>query len=102
MMAQCPYEVFSAREVTVLEMCEHERARAILVILLGLAVTCWRVRQRPVSRAKPRSPRQRSDLSSVLRVRVLRSSSTPSQGCLTGGVNALTCAFVTGIGEGGQ
>jgi hypothetical protein len=30
-------------------------------ILLGLVVTCCSARQRPVSRADPRSPRQRSD-----------------------------------------
>ena len=53
-------------------------------ILLGLAVMCWRVRQRPVSRANPRSPRQRSERSSALRVRVPVSSPWPPAGCLTG------------------
>jgi hypothetical protein len=35
-------------------------------ILRGLMVTCCRVRQRPVSRAKQRSPWQRSERSSML------------------------------------
>ena len=77
-------------------------ACAILVILLGLTVTCWRVRQRPVSSAKPRSPKQRTARSSALRVRVLMSSSVPSAGCLTGVCTGVTCAFVPGVGEGRQ
>jgi hypothetical protein len=44
-------------------------------ILLGLAVTWRRVRQRPVSSANPRSPRQRSERWMALRVRLLMSSS---------------------------
>ncbi len=37
-------------------------------ILLGLAVMCWRMRQQPVSRANPRSPRQRGERWMALRV----------------------------------
>ena len=40
-------------------------------VLPGLAVTRFSVRQRPLSGAKPRSPRQRTDRSSMLRVRAL-------------------------------
>ena len=63
------------------------RTRAALVISvmrLGLAVMCWRVRQRRVSRAKLRSPRQRSDRRSASRLRVARSDSVPPGGFLTG------------------
>jgi hypothetical protein len=52
-------------------------------ILPGLAVMCCRVRQRPVSRANPRSPRQRRERWRALRVRVLISRSCPPAGCLT-------------------
>jgi hypothetical protein len=52
-------------------------ARPIAPILLGLAVTCWRVRQRPVSSANPRSLRQRRERSTALRVRLPISSSRP-------------------------
>lgn len=77
-------------------------ARAILVILLGLTVTCWRVRHRPVSSATPRSPRQRTARSSALRVRVLMSEFGAVCGLRHRGVHSLTCALVAGVGEGGQ
>ena len=57
--------------VAVLEMGETRAARAMLPILPGLAVMYWRVRRRPMSRAKPRSPRQRRERWMVLRVRAL-------------------------------
>jgi hypothetical protein len=53
-------------------------------ILLGLAVMCWRARHRLVSRANPRSPRQRSERSGALRVRVSISRSHPPGDSLTG------------------
>src|SRR6266536_4094622 len=70
-------------------------------ILLGLAVTCWSVRQRWVSRANPRSPRQRRERSTALLVRLPISSSRPPGGCLTG-MWMPTRAVVAGIGEGQQ
>ena len=54
-------------------------ARAVSPVLPGLAVMCWRVRQRPVSRANPHSPGQRWDRWMALRVRVLTSSSRPAR-----------------------
>ena len=52
-------------------------------VLLGLAVMCWRVRQRPVSRANPRSPRQRKDRWMALRCGFdIKFPASP--GCLTG------------------
>ena len=48
-------------------------ARASWPILPGLAVMCWRVCQRWVSSAKPRSPMQRADRISAFRVRALMS-----------------------------
>jgi hypothetical protein len=50
-------------------------ARVISVMRLGLTVTCRRTVQRWVSRANPRSPRQRRSRSSAFRVRAPVSSS---------------------------
>jgi len=52
--------------------CVRTRAAWVISVMrLGLAVTCWRADHRWVSRANPRSPRQRSSRSSVLRVRIV-------------------------------
>ena len=71
-------------------------------ILLGLAVMCWRVRQRPVSRANPRSPRQRSERSTALRVRGIDVEVLPAGGLLDRDVDADARAVVAEVGEGGQ
>ena len=67
-----------------LEMGEDERCAGDATDLPGLAVMGRRMRQRPVSRANPRSPRQRSERSRALRVRVLTSRSCPAAGGRTG------------------
>jgi hypothetical protein len=59
-------------------------ARAMRPILPGLAVTCWRVFQRWVNSAKPRSPRQRTERSSAFRAWVSMSSSPAPAGFFTG------------------
>src|SRR5438034_1078964 len=71
-------------EVAVLDVGQYEGGAGEGADLLGLAVMCWRVRQRWLSRANPRSPRQRRDRWRALRVRLLMSSSRPPVGCLTG------------------
>src|SRR5216684_3447073 len=71
-------------------------------ILLGLAVMCWRVRQRWLSRANPRSPRQRRERRMALRVRLLTSSSRPPGGCLTGIRTPMPAPFISGVGQRGQ
>ena len=73
-------------------------AWAMSPIFPGLSVTRWRVRKRWDIRAKPRSPRQRSEHSSALRVRVFRSSSPPPAGFYRD-MDAAACAFVPGVGQ---
>jgi len=57
--------------------CTEPAARAMPPILPGLTMTRCRVHQRWESKAKPRSPWQRSEASSTLRGAVLMSSSRP-------------------------
>lgn len=65
-------------------MGEHEGGAGDVADFAGAGGMCWRVRQRLLSSAKPRSPRQRGERSSALRVRVLISRSRSSAGCLAG------------------
>jgi hypothetical protein len=65
-------------------------------ILLGLAVMWRRVRHRPVSRANPRSPRQRRDRWMALRVRV-DIGFPPSRWLFDRDVDAGARALVAGV-----
>jgi len=66
-------------------MGEYERGTGDVADLAGAGGGVLEVRKRPVlSSANPRSPRQRRERSSALRVRVLISRARPSAGCLTG------------------
>ena len=71
-------------------------------ILPGLVVMCWRARHRPVSRANPRSPRQRSDRWRALRARVLISRSWPPGGWRTGMWMPIPAPSYPGAGQGRQ
>ena len=71
-------------------------------ILLGLAVMCCRVRQRPVSRANPRSPRQRSERWQGVAGAGIDVEVPPVGGLLDRDVDADAGAVVAGVGQGGQ
>jgi hypothetical protein len=72
------------------------------LVLLGLAVMCCRVRQRPVSSAFPRSPRPRRERSSVLRSTGFDIGVTPVRGLPDRDVHAGASVVVSRIGQGGQ
>ena len=70
----------TCRDLFIAEPLCQERCHLVLAFgeHIGLCRDRWDIR------AKPRSPRQRSERSSALRVRVLRSSSRPPAGFFTG------------------
>src|SRR5512133_2290906 len=71
-------------------------------MVCGQAVTCWRTRQRWVSRAKPRSPRARSTRSSRLLGAAVDVKPLAGFRRQERSVNALASAGVAAVGEGGQ
>jgi hypothetical protein len=66
------------------EMDQHECGPGYLGDLPGLAVMCYRVRQRWPGRANARSPMHRTDRRSALLMLVPRSRSLPPGDCFTG------------------
>ena len=68
----------------------------------GLMVTRCRARQRPVSSAKPRSPRQRGGPVEGVVGLVVGGEDLPADGLLDRCRDALTCAVVAGVGQCGQ
>ncbi len=69
------------------------------LIRLGLIMTCWRVRQRWASRVKPRSPRQRCERISAFAGTGVRVKFPAAGGPFHRDVDAMTCAFIPGIGQ---
>jgi hypothetical protein len=91
-----------SREHLVLELHRDECGEGDLADFPGPAVTCCRICQSWVSSAKPRSPRHRAERRSTFGVRILIVEFFHPCGFLHRDVDAVTCAFVAGIGEGGH
>jgi hypothetical protein len=72
------------------------------VSVRGLAVVWRRLFQRPVSKAKPRSLWQRIDRNRVVVGLVVGGQWPAVEGLFDRGIDAVTSAFVAGVGEGGQ
>src|SRR6516164_2699848 len=77
-------------------------ARAMSPILLGLAVMCWRVRQRWLSRADPRSPRQRRARWMAPAGAGVDSEVLGAGGLFDGNQDADAGAVVAEVSKGGQ